>query len=129
MFKTLDADGSGTLSIEELKTGFAKEFKVDALAPHVRTAMSRTDPHAHALFLLWRDLFRTLAWAPLPHPCASRGGGSGLVLGPASRALRCCLLCAFARLVMQVLARMDEMFGAHADEKDGEKVLALALAV
>lgn len=30
---------------------------------------------------------------------------------------------------MQVLARMDEMFGAHADEKDGEKALALALAV
>ena len=52
MFKTLDADGSGTLSIEELKTGFAKEFKVDVLAPHVRASMSRTDPHAHALFLL-----------------------------------------------------------------------------
>ena len=44
VFKTLDTDGDGTLSIEELKTGFAKEFKVDALAPHVRAAKARTNP-------------------------------------------------------------------------------------
>ena len=52
MFKTLDTDGNGTLSSEELKTGFAKEFKVDALAPHVRAAEARTTPrswpHRHA---------------------------------------------------------------------------------
>ena len=39
MFKTLDTDGNGTLSLEELKKGFAKDFKVDALAPHVRAAV------------------------------------------------------------------------------------------
>ena len=36
LFKKLDKDGSGGLSLEELKTGFAKEFKAEALAPHVR---------------------------------------------------------------------------------------------
>lgn len=46
MFKTLDTDGNGTLSSEELKTGFAKEFKVDALAPHVRTTEARTNPRS-----------------------------------------------------------------------------------
>ena len=46
MFKTLDTDGNGTLSSEELKAGFAKEFKVDALAPHVRTTEARTNPHS-----------------------------------------------------------------------------------
>ena len=48
MFKKLDADASGTLTIDELKIGFAKEFKVDALAPHVRAAGDRTDPRARA---------------------------------------------------------------------------------
>ena len=46
MFKTLDTDGNGTLSSEELKAGFAKEFKVDALAPHVRTTEARTNPRS-----------------------------------------------------------------------------------
>ena len=34
-FHKLDTDKNGSLSMDELKTGFAKEFKVDALAPHV----------------------------------------------------------------------------------------------
>ena len=44
MFKTLDTDGNGTLSLEELKKGFAKDFKVDALAPHVRAAVGSNQP-------------------------------------------------------------------------------------
>ena len=44
MFKTLDTDGNGTLSLEELKKGFAKDFKVDALAPHVRAAEGSNQP-------------------------------------------------------------------------------------
>jgi len=35
LFKKLDVDGSGTLCFEEIEKGFAKEFGVDALAPHV----------------------------------------------------------------------------------------------
>ena len=44
MFKTLDTDGNGTLSLEELKMGFKKDFKVDALAPHVRAAVGSNQP-------------------------------------------------------------------------------------
>jgi len=39
MFKKLDKDKSGGLSLDELKQGFAAEFKVEELAPHVLTIM------------------------------------------------------------------------------------------
>ena len=39
MFKRLDKDGNGGLSIEEIESGFAREFQVDALRPHVRAVM------------------------------------------------------------------------------------------
>jgi hypothetical protein len=38
-FKKLDADNSGGVDLDELKTGLAKEFGVDELAPHVIAAM------------------------------------------------------------------------------------------
>ena len=92
MFKTLDTDGNGTLSLEELKKGFAKDFKVDALAPHVRAAVGSNQP--------------TRGTAPqTPSAC---------------RPLKiCCTLC--TPCGAQVVARMEEMFDQHADEKDGEK--------
>uniref|UniRef100_A0A7S2BAI3 EF-hand domain-containing protein n=1 Tax=Haptolina brevifila TaxID=156173 RepID=A0A7S2BAI3_9EUKA len=40
MFKMLDKDGSGGLTMEEMTKGFAKEFKVEKLADHVLTAMA-----------------------------------------------------------------------------------------
>ena len=39
LYTTLDVDKSGTLSWDELKTGFAKHFNVDALAEHVEAKM------------------------------------------------------------------------------------------
>ena len=39
LFKTLDVDNSGTLSWEELETGFTKHFGVEKLAPHVLAKM------------------------------------------------------------------------------------------
>ena len=39
MFKKLDKDGSGGLTMEELLVGFAKEFNVTSLAPHVKAKM------------------------------------------------------------------------------------------
>jgi len=35
LFTTLDVDNRGALSMDEVKAGFAKHFKVDKLAPHV----------------------------------------------------------------------------------------------
>jgi len=48
MFHKLDTDKSGGLSIEELKTGFAADFKLDTLAPHVIEAID-TMFSAHAV--------------------------------------------------------------------------------
>jgi len=39
LFKTLDKDNSGGLSMQEVVAGFAKEFGVSQLAPHVTAAM------------------------------------------------------------------------------------------
>ena len=39
LFKKLDVDGSGGLSIKEVTEGFAKEFGVEQLASHVTTGM------------------------------------------------------------------------------------------
>ena len=93
MFKTLDTDGNGTLSLEELKKGFAKDFKVDALAPHVRAAVGSNQPTrgtAPQTPSACRPLARNML-----HLCTPSGA--------------------------QVVARMEEMFDQHADEKDGEK--------
>ena len=111
MFKTLDTDGNGTLSSEELKTGFAKEFKVDALAPHVRTTEARTNPrsgpHHKRRPPVGPFCKKIILHRPLPScmlPCIQ------------------CKLCTSAPIpAAQVVARMDEMFGLHADEKDGGK--------
>ena len=112
MFKTLDTDGNGTLSSEELKTGFAKEFKVDALAPHVRrrgsnhptlvAAPPRVHPSSFARNMLHRPV--TAAFLHPLHPAFSANSAPSAPIAAA-----------------QVVARMDEMFSQHADEKDGEK--------
>ena len=92
MFKTLDTDGNGTLSLEELKKGFAKDFKVDALAPHVRAAVGSNQP--------------TRGTAPRTPSALSSSQNMLHPVHPAAA---------------QVVARMEEMFDQHADEKDGEK--------
>ena len=110
MFKTLDTDGNGTLSSEELKTGFAKEFKVDALAPHVRTTEARTNPRSGPHHKRRPPvgplckLYCTGRCLPACYPAFSANSAPSAPI-PAA----------------QVVARMDEMFGLHADEKDGGK--------
>ena len=94
MFKTLDTDGNGTLSLEELKKGFAKDFKVDALAPHVRAAVGSNQP--------------------------TRGTAPQTPSALSSSCPKYVAPCAPVP-VAQVVARMEEMFDQHADEKDGEK--------
>ena len=42
MFKTLDKDSSGGLTEAELLTGFAAEFKVEALTDHVISTIKET---------------------------------------------------------------------------------------
>lgn len=100
MFKTLDTDGNGTLSLEELKKGFAKDFKVDALAPHVRAAVGSNQP--------------TRGSAPQA-PSACRP------LAQIYEAPLCTHSLYTPLPAAQVVARMEEMFDQHADEKDGEK--------